>query len=824
MAEENKPKQAKRVYASGDTLSILRGTTQDVKGRKEYAPEGMHALLNESPITDESWYDDPTMAAMMFLDGVTFGFTDEIAAGFNAAVQSMSGSDKSMSELYQDTVMSMEAERNAYQAKFPEASMALTLAGGLTGGFAGALAKGVAKNVATSALKTSAIAPKATKAISQVTSGLPPSVSGVLAKTGTAAQKTAPFAEMAAVGGLSGVGFAQQGADLNQAAIDGIVSAVTTGTALKFVGKTAKVVSDQRVSRQLRTQEGFRGLSMSDDGSALESIYKGVIKDLPVARGLIAQQNKKYIEPFESKVSQGQAKLNLAKQANNAEKYVANQEKVANELLKKNEKAFASGMTEAAANTEAKIADRMKVNLAARTQKLQYAQQQAEKEFRKLAFDKSMPASLGSKQISSIFSKKSVNEAFAELSDGWTTKGFEVINSRKFRINKNDFVAKMQSKVAKELDDAADLYGLSRKEIDQRIGSFLERNVSPQGWINGSDVSKLRNKISLKSKSFDNAKQQGESILNRKILDQINDIIIPQLTKQNRAKFTADITAYKHFSTLTDAVAAASRTGAKGAFDYKNWLSAVTKNIGTRQFAAGKGVLYKEANDLGSYIAKSEQVIKNAAASAARLEKAKIQSAKNALEAQSKIAAKRQTEAELKNMSESAREYQAIQAKLAKDIEELDRVKQLMPVTNPNADRVPYIWGGGIAALGMFTGNGVSGVLTAASMPVIGKFLGSELGQTIIAGQTQAQQAMARGLQKVAPAAQNLSVAMQKESVRAEAANPKLSEQMFIARAGTESAKAALYRQLSASNELENFRKISGSLYGQIESAWKAQQ
>ena len=67
MAEENKPKQAKRVYASGDTLSILRGTTQDVKRRKEYAPEGMHALLNESPITDESWYDDPTMAAMMFL-------------------------------------------------------------------------------------------------------------------------------------------------------------------------------------------------------------------------------------------------------------------------------------------------------------------------------------------------------------------------------------------------------------------------------------------------------------------------------------------------------------------------------------------------------------------------------------------------------------------------------------------------------------------------------------------------------------------------------------------------------------------------------------
>ena len=89
MAEENKPQQSRRVYATGAQLERLRGTSGSSRSGREYAPEGMNALLSETALSNESWYDDPTMAAMMFLDGVTFGFSDELAAGFSAAIQTI---------------------------------------------------------------------------------------------------------------------------------------------------------------------------------------------------------------------------------------------------------------------------------------------------------------------------------------------------------------------------------------------------------------------------------------------------------------------------------------------------------------------------------------------------------------------------------------------------------------------------------------------------------------------------------------------------------------------------------------------------------------
>jgi hypothetical protein len=810
--------QSKKTYATGDTLSILRGTTEEQETRKQYVPEGMNSLLSGSAVSDESWYDDPKMAAMMFLDGVVFGFSDEMAAAASAFSKRLSGSTESYDSLYTKTVMEMEAERAAYQEKFPEASLALNVAGGLAlTPFGGTIARG-----ATSlASRAAAAAPTATKAISQVASGVPSSVSNVLSK-GTVA---APFAEMAAIGGLSGIGYAQQGADLGEAALDGMISALQTGVALKAVGTTARIASDQRVSRKLRTEEGFKGLSMSEDGAALENIYKGVVKDLPFARGLIDQQNKKYIAPFESRVANGQARLNLIKETSGMTKYIKDQEDFSAAALKKNEEFQLKGIKEAAANAEAKIIDRRNVALLARTQKLNQAVIDAENEFRKKAFTLSLPASISKKTQDSILSKKNVNEAFSELSENWTTKGFEVVNNRSFRINTTQFTNQLQSRVAKELDDAFDLYGLSKKDIDTAIASFITRNTNPQGWISGKDISSLRNKVSAKVGSFDNARQAGISLLNKKILDQVNDVIRSSLKKPSEiAKFESDLKNYKHFVSLRDAVAASSRKGAKGAFSGSEWLSSLSKNLGTRQFASGKGVLYKEANELNEYTSKVDALTKKAAQSSARLQKAKIASAVGVLEGEAKSLAKKQTEAQLNGMDDIVQQYNSIQAKLTRDSEQLKKVKELMPSTSPNDGRFSYIYGSMVGLGGALTGGGIGGILGIASLAPVGKFLGSETGQLILAGQTQAQKSIAKGLDRIQPVASAVSRSAQIESARQDAEALDLSEKMRIARTGTASAKAALYRQLAAKGELQNFKKSSGEYFNVIEAAWKSQQ
>lgn len=813
--------QSKKTYATGDTLAILRGTTEQQETRKQYVPEGMNALLSGSVLSDESWYDDPTMAAMMFLDGVTFGFSDEIAAAVSAATKLATGSTESYSSLYENTVMDMEAERNAYQEKFPEASLALNVAGGLaTAPFGGAIARGAT----TLASRAAAAAPTATKAISQIASGVPSSVSSVLSRGAALSAPITPVAEMAAVGALSGVGYAQQGADLSQSAIDGMISSVTTGVALKGIGKAARIASDQRVARQLRTEEGFRGLSMSEDGKALENIYKGIVKDLPVARGLIAQQNKKYAAPFETKVAEGQARMNLIKETSGMTKYLKNQEDFSSALLKKNEDLQLKGVKESAANAEAKIIDRRNVALTARTQKLNQAVITAENEFRKKAFTLSLPSSISKKTEASILGKKNVNEAFAELSDNWTSKGFEVVNRKSFQINKTQFIDQMQGKVAKELDDAFDLYGLSKKDVDTAIGSFLERNTNKQGWISGEDILALRNKISSKSVSFENPRQAGISLVNRKILDQVNETVRAKLNPSDRIKFDSDIKNYKHFVSLRDAVSAASRSGAKGAFSAKEWLSSLSKNLGTRQFAAGKGVLYKEANELNDYSSKVKSLTQKAAESSARLQKAKIASAVGVLEGEAKALAKKQTQAQLSGMDDVVQEYNNVQVKLTKDLDQLKKVKDLMPSVSPKEGRPAYLYASMAAAGGFFTGGGIGGIISLASLAPLGRFLGSETGQLILAGQTQAQKSIAQGLQKIEPATSAVSRSAQIESARQDAAKLDLSEKMRIARTGTPSARAALYRQLAAKGELQNFKKSSGEYFNVIEAAWKSQQ
>ena len=114
--------------------------------RSEVAPNGLLPLLNKDEISDQSWYEDPTMVARMIIDGATFGFSDEIAAATGAALQTVLGKSDSYSSSYASIVDRLEAERTAYEANNKGAAIGLNIVGGLLTApisLTGSLARGV---------------------------------------------------------------------------------------------------------------------------------------------------------------------------------------------------------------------------------------------------------------------------------------------------------------------------------------------------------------------------------------------------------------------------------------------------------------------------------------------------------------------------------------------------------------------------------------------------------------------------------------------------------------------------------------------------------
>lgn len=803
-----------KVYATGSQLDFLnRSTTEG-----DQVPEALNSYLNDSALSDAEWYDDPTMAAMMFLDGVTFGFSDEMAAGASAAMSVLAGSDKDYASLYSDTVINMEAERNAYQAQFPVASMALNVAGGLalapfsmTGNLARVAGAGVTA--------ASRLAPTATKALAQATSGISPAVSSVISRVAPVA---APLAEIGATGALAGVGYAQQGADLEQAAIDGLTSALYTGVALKGLGKTVDIASRQRVARNLRTEQGFESLNIIGSNGTLEKLYRGVVKDLPLAKGLIATQNKKFIAPLESRVKEGEARVSMLRDKNNLNAYLGKEEAFAAKLLKDQEAKASKGLTESQKLSTQKIADQHNTVLAAQTAKINQRLIDATKEFRIKAFDSSMPASAGVVGRAKILSKPNTNDAFSELSQTWTNKGFEVIKSKNFTLDPQLLMEKIRTRVGAELDDAEVLYGLKPAEINNMIGTFITKNLDEKGVISGKSVQDLRNKISSSAYTkSDNLKQVGVAQVNRKILDELNSAIKSQLSPSQQKMLAQDMSSYQHFITLTDAVANASVKGAKGAFDSQQWLTALKRNTGARKFSAGQGVLYKEANELNGVASDVAAQTKKAADISGVLQKTKIEAAIGVVNKEASDLNKKFMNEKLINMDVAKAEYEAAMKMLAKNTEELQQLKTLMP--NKASSISNYTPAVVMVGLAQAVDGGFSGGSAAATGAAIGKFLGSEFGQTLLAGQTQAQRAVAAGLQKSRGATSRIGAAAQRETVRQESSDPNLQEKLMTARIGSPSAKAALFRQLSVTGELERLRSVDSASYKALEEAWRAQ-
>lgn len=97
------------------------------------ASDGEISLAKGTEIASGSWYEDPIMASRAFLDGVTFGFSDEIGAGMAAGFAKVTGAagDSSYTDVYKTMVQGLEDERSAYESENLGASIGLNVAGAI---------------------------------------------------------------------------------------------------------------------------------------------------------------------------------------------------------------------------------------------------------------------------------------------------------------------------------------------------------------------------------------------------------------------------------------------------------------------------------------------------------------------------------------------------------------------------------------------------------------------------------------------------------------------------------------------------------------------
>ena len=110
-------------------LASLEG--DEWAGYEEITDTAELSRLNGSPTAQESWYEEPVMAARAALDGMWFGWSDEVGAGVAAAAAQLGGEERTYGEVYGEMLGGLQMERDQYAEDYPVASTMLGVAGSL---------------------------------------------------------------------------------------------------------------------------------------------------------------------------------------------------------------------------------------------------------------------------------------------------------------------------------------------------------------------------------------------------------------------------------------------------------------------------------------------------------------------------------------------------------------------------------------------------------------------------------------------------------------------------------------------------------------------
>lgn len=752
------------------------------------------STLRGDSTAEENWLEDPMMASRALLDGYFWGWSDEVGASISAAMYQTflqpeesevqlpqalldrevqpegldlpTSQPSSYNNVRREMMTNLEEERQAWASENQGLNLGLNLLGGLASG--GAVYGGVKAGlgVAGKQLAKVPVIQQGTRAVQQARVQRSLNQASQAPKNATAFEASvardaagknlkkfgpspmqaaaAEVPALAATGALASAGFAGQDDDLGDAMLKGAALSVLIGGPLTgVVNYVANGATTNRIAQQLGKGRDFVPIGMAalknsadKTEKALEYGYNKIVRHAFGADSLIKQQQKRWTTLADQELA-------------NVTNTIKSSIETANKALvrtKQNEAEVLDKAVEAVKNQknltkdERKIAlkeaaDNVKLNAVADADAATNAAQAA---LRVQAQKNAIPAGTPKETINYIFSLPNMHARQQEINALWADSGFEMLKNKSFRINPQEVSVKVRAAVGSEREFLSTLSGSKPVNAANVIEEYLTSYVTKGNWIEGVTLNNLRTTVAQMANDLGT---EGADAANKLVLKELvkvlDEAVMPQLSKQSRADFLAQKTAWGQNVVVRDAVVGATKKN--GMFTPEEYLGSVKKN---NRWSAGEGTGYlqPEANKVIQQAAASDEAIKNLAVRQTRTQavegvretrrlmteaeqRVKVlnsQSKSRVLSAESKTEALNKLEVEnirLDNLKATISGYSTLAAK---------------------TDASPFFKLFSTALLGL--GNPIRGL-------AVGSTLGTQSVQRALAGQTAWQQALNKGLQ-----------------------------------------------------------------------------
>ena len=752
------------------------------------------STLRGDPTAEENWLEDPMMASRALLDGVFWGWSDEVGASISAAMYQTflqpeesevqlpqalldrevqpegldlpTSQPSSYNNVRREMMTNLEEERQAWASENQGLNLGLNLLGGLASG--GAVYGGVKAGlgVAGTQLAKVPVIQQGTRAVQQARVQRSLNQASQAPKNATAFEASvardaagknlkkfgpspmqaaaAEVPALAATGALASAGFAGQDDDLGDAMLKGAALSVLIGGPLTgVVNYVANGATTNRIAQQLGKGRDFVPIGMAalknsvdKTEKALEYGYNKIVRHAFGADSLIKQQQKRWTTLADQELA-------------NVENTIESSITTANRALartKQNEAVVLDKAVEAVktqknlTKDERKIAlkeaaDNIKLNAVADADAATNAAQAA---LRVQAQKDAIPAGTPKATINYIFSLPNMHARQQEINALWADSGFEMLKNKKFRINPQEIAVKVRTAVGSEREFLATLSGNKPVNAANVIDEYLTSYVTKGNWIEGVTLNNLRTTVAQMANDLGT---EGADAANKMVLKELvkvlDDAVMPQLSDKSRATFLAQKTAWGQNVVVRDAVVGATKKN--GMFTPEEYLGSVKKN---NRWSAGEGTGYlqPEANKVIQQTAASDKAIKDLAVRQSRTQAVEgVRETRRLItEAEQRV---KVLESQSKSRVLSAESKTEALNKLEVENIRLDNLKATISGYSTlvaKTDASPFFKLFSTALLGL--GNPVRGL-------AVGSMLGTQSVQRTLAGQAAWQKALNKGLQ-----------------------------------------------------------------------------
>jgi hypothetical protein len=745
------------VKVGDEILQFPEGMTdQEIKSiiDKQYgvAERPVEEQQTQAPIAEEEWYEDPTMASRMVLDGLTLGWAEEVGAAIAAGMVKLTGQDNGASygEIYDNMINNLSQEQQAYEEAHPVASTGLKVAGGIM-----------------------SPVPMG-KAVGAVTKA----GGGALAKTSVGAL------EGAVVGSVYGAGTADQG-EKGEGAMTGAAWGAGGSLAMSAIAKGGGAIwnsaSTRRISEELKKADGtFKPITLANAGkdgkSAVQTMYKDLFGQTLITGKGFREQEQRFIDHVRKQrdltskgFTQAKQEADDAVRALKDEKSLIQLPGIREKFIELKE-AVRSGAKDAKDNFSFMKASIEGTAKKMATQKVDDAVEAQAQAWRREIIANATPKGVGAKQAAEIFKSNDPLGTIGRLERAWSQKGFDSLHSHSFRFEPETIVAKMEKALSKDYGKVynnTDIKRMAAEVVENAMGS------KSGGWVKGTTLANLRSAFGSKAATQgDNSREamlRTEAFTKlRNILD--DDIIVPQLSKLKDggkavANFKGDKDAWGTVVALRKAVeTSAKNPKQQGAFGPQEWLTALGQSSGTLT-RRGEAKFQTQAYQLANTMAARDKFIQK---TAQRVVKDQLKGRTLDLKRQRADVAKQLKDIRAQERAAVGRLNQGTYAReqAIKNNSKLTELNKQEAALKDEVARLEQMASSGTGKGGsLFKELAATGVLGALAVPftggapllslggglLLGKLATTQTGQMVFAGQTGLQKGMQQIAQKAGP-------------------------------------------------------------------------